>query len=256
MLNFKTRPRLKGSGHLPARSASLVVLVALGLAACVGVTSTQLPGPGDQVPFARCAIDKSFLVASLGRDAIPSLDDPVWVRANATLPAYLDADTRVVGVMAAGQAWAIPHNVLWHHEIVNLDAGGANGEKFAITYCPLTGSSVVFNRSSVGGVTLGVSGLLFMNNLVVFDRREPEESLWPQMLAQASCGPRIGEHLEQLPYVEMAWAEWLSLHPSTNVLAQNQGFDPELFDYTRFGYPYGAYRSVDAPFSGATPPPR
>ena len=207
------------------------------------------------MPFARCAIDKSFLVASLGRDAIPSLDDPVWVRANATLPAYLDADTRVVGVMAAGQAWAIPHNVLWHHEIVNLDAGGANGEKFAITYCPLTGSSVVFNRSSVGGVTLGVSGLLFMNNLVVFDRREPEESLWPQMLAQASCGPRIGEHLEQLPYVEMAWAEWLSLHPSTNVLAQNQGFDPELFDYTRFGYPYGAYRSVDAPFSGATPPP-
>ena len=62
--------------------------------------------------------------------------------------------------------------------------------------------------------------------------------------------------LPQYPFVELRWADWLSLHPDTDVLAEDQGFEMggEPLDYTRFGYPYGPYESVDAPFSSAHPP--
>ncbi len=224
------------------------------VSACGNAPSSVADGPGNQVPFADCTLDRRFLLVSVARDAIPSIDDPVWVRANVVVPDYLDPDTRIIGVIAGGLAWAIPHNVLWHHEVVNLDTGGTTGDKLAITYCPLTGSSVVFDRRSVGGATMGVSGLLFKNNLMLFDRRQPEESLWPQMLGAAGCGPRTGTELNRHRFVEMRWSEWVSLHPSTSVLAQDQGFDPVGFDYTSFGYPYGPYRDVEAPFSNAMPP--
>lgn len=39
------------------------------------------------------------------------------------------------------------------------------GERdLAVTHCPLTGSSLVFDRAAIGGAELGVSGLLFKNN--------------------------------------------------------------------------------------------
>ena len=45
-----------------------------------------------------------------------------------------------------------------------------NALGLAVTYCPLTGSSMVFRREVVNGVEFGVSGLLFKNNLVMYDR--------------------------------------------------------------------------------------
>ncbi len=62
------------------------------------------------------------------------------------------------------------------------------GTQIAVTYCPLTGASMVFDREAIAGAELGVSGLIFRNNLIRWDRRS-EESLWPQMLASAGCGP-------------------------------------------------------------------
>ena len=123
---------------------------------------------------------------------------------------------------------------------MNVQPGGPTGPKLAITYCPLTGSSLVFDRESVGGATIGVSGITFMNNLVLWNRREPNESLWPQMLAEARCGSGVGAKLAQHPFVEMEWSHWLELHPTTSVLAQDQGFDPIFFEYDRHrADPYG-----------------
>lgn len=237
----------------PARHIPLLALAVMGLTNCDG-SLIDLPGAGDAPRFAECELNLDYLIVAAGRDAISTLDDPVWERVEESIPSYLDPDTRVVGVVAFGLAHAIPLNVLWHHEIVNLDLGGPNGPKLAITHCPLTGSSLVFDRQSVGGATLGVSGLLFMNNLLVYDRREPDESLWPQMLAEAGCGPRTGAKLTHFPSVEMEWAEWLTLHPATRVLAAYQGFDTTFFDYTRFGYPYGDYRQAEDFFKAAMPP--
>ena len=61
----------------------------------------------------------------------------------------------------------------------------ALGVPLAVTYCPLTGSSIVFDRTSVRGVEFGVSGLLFQNNLVKYERSsvESDVSLWDPGLA-------------------------------------------------------------------------
>ena len=188
----------------------------------------------------------------LGPDQIPSLDNPVWLQADRQgTPSYLGESDRVIGFRAGQNVYAVPHNVLWHHEIVNLDLGVI---QLAITYCPLTGSSLIFDRAQIGGAELGVSGTLFMNNLMMFDRGAPTRSLWPQMMGEARCGPLRGTGLDRYPFVEMEWEAWRQLHPDTRVLAgaEQQGFDPLEYDYWQ--YPYGAYEDFEAFFTLLMPP--
>lgn len=130
---------------------------------------------------------------------------------------------------------AIPHNVGWWHEIVNLDVGG---RQIAVTYCPLTGSGIAFDRSDVGGAEFGVSGLLFQNNLVMYDRRT-EESLWPQMLRQGACGPSASAQLSLYSVVEMTWEGWHTLHPETTVIGE------PARSTTYNTYPYGNYEELN-----------
>jgi hypothetical protein len=74
---------------------------------------------------------------------------------------------RVIGIEAGGVFIAVPHNIWWWHEIVNFDDFGI---PLAVSYCPLTGSSMGFDRRSVEGYDVGVSGLLYNNNLIMFNR--------------------------------------------------------------------------------------
>ena len=196
-----------------------------------------------------CDFDDSLVMSGgVGRDGIPSLQDPAFLPADADDNGYLRRHSRVIGLVANGQAYAVPHNILWWHEVVNLTLPvGA----VAVTYCPLTGSSLAFDRSAIDGQELGVSGLLFMNNLIMFNRGEPG-SLWPQMQGRARCEPRTGETLAQYPIIEMTWSGWRQLHPDTKVISPHNEHDR---DYGR--YPYGdyeAYSDGSFPFPTAMPP--
>lgn len=231
----------------------LAGLAVLGVTACQIESPINLQDPGSYTIFSECDLPTERLIQSSARDGIQALDDPRWAHLiEDDAPDYLEPDTRVIGVQTFGQSYAIPHNLLWYHEIVNFEPGGPNGPKLAVTYCPLTGSSLVFDRNSIGGARLGVSGILFMNNLMLFDR-SADEALWPQMLAEARCGNRIGTPLGQLTFVEMEWSEWQSLHPDTRVLHGDQGFDPIRFDYLL--YPYGVYRTTEPFWRRSVMPP-
>lgn len=144
----------------------------------------------------------------------------------------------MIGLVVDGQPIAVPHNILWWHEIINFNFDGI---RLAVTYCPLTGSSLAFDRAVIDGNEFGVSGLLFQNNLTMFDRTN-QESLWPQMNRQADCGPRLGAELTTFPVIEMQWAGWRALHPDTRVVSNNTGFSR---NYTPSGYPYGDYERID-----------
>ncbi|MEX0600179.1 MAG: DUF3179 domain-containing protein, partial [Rhodothermales bacterium] len=170
------------------------------------------------------------------KDGIPALTDPEFVAPGEA--GYLTDDSRVIGLEIGGDMLAIPHNILWYHEIVNLNRGG---EQLAVTYCPLTGSSLAFDRSAADGAEFGVSGLLFQNNLVMYDRNT-EESLWPQMNREAGCGTKDGTVLEMRPIVEMTWEAWRMLHPDTRVVSANTGFSRT---YSPSGYPYGNYEQTN-----------
>ncbi len=171
-------------------------------------------------------------------DGIPALNNPTFVEVGDPDIRYLDEttqflDPRVVGIQVDGHPYAIPHNILWWHEVVNLDL--ADGTQLAVSYCPLTGSALVFDREGIGGVEMGVSGLIFRNNLILFDRNA-QRSLFPQMMHSARCGPADGLRLEMFPAIDMRWSRWRNLHPDTRVVSGDTGIDR---DYTR--YPYGNY---------------
>lgn len=200
-----------------------------------------------------CTIPTSRLVSGCrgGADCIPSIDgvttdDRRLVEGN---PDGLGDADRVIGLEFGGQALAIPLPILWTHEVVNVDDWG--GRTFAATYCPLTGSSLAFDRSVIDGAEFGVSGLLFNNNLVMYDRRD-EQSLWPQMSRRSTCGADVNRSLSMLSLVEMTWGRWRELHPDTKLLTDGGGFERS--------YPYGDYRRpntnplIDMPVDDRRPP--
>jgi len=185
-----------------------------------------------------CSVDvRQFVDGGVPPGGIPSLSDLELVGKDA-VDNFLSDGSRVIGFFVDGKPIAVPHNILWYHEVANMDVEGA---KLAVTYCPLTGSSMAFDRSVVGGVTFGVSGLLFLNNLVMFERNR-NASLWPQMNKSAGCGVRFGTPLPMYPVLEMTWAGWKSLHPDTRVVSSNTGF---VRNYTDTGYPFGNYEDLD-----------
>jgi hypothetical protein len=184
-----------------------------------------------------CSLPEEAMVSGgVPPDGIPSLVDPEFVSAEDPSVDYLEETDRIIGFLTDGEAWAIPHNVGWWHEIVNVEF--SSGLQLAVTYCPLTGSSLVFDRSAVDGRDFGVSGILFQNNLVMFDRGDPT-SLWFQMGRQARCGPADGVTLPMFPAIETTWAGWKALHPETRVVTG----DLDMGRNYRL-YPYGNYEQT------------
>lgn len=145
----------------------------------------------------------------LFRDAIPALTDPRFG------DSFADENAFVIGVEIAGDARAYPLSILSFHEIVNDVVGGI---PVAVTYCPLCGTGIVFDRR-VGELvlTLKVSGRLLQNNLVMYDVET--SSQWSQLLGEAITGPLTGTKLRLVSSAMTTFAEWESLHPSTKVLA-------------------------------------
>lgn len=201
-----------------------------------GPTGGSSEGTNNSFTLNNCTFSQDRLVdGGVGKDGIPALTNPSLVAPGDERARYLADTDRVIGLLFGESALAVPHNILWHHEIVNFDDW--DGRSVAVTYCPLTGSSMAFDRRTVDGAEFGVSGLLFENNLVMYDRRE-NESLWPQMTRGADCGGAVGADLQMLPVVEMTWGRWKSLHPNTKVISDQTGFSR---NYTASGYPYGGY---------------
>jgi hypothetical protein len=215
---------------------SLLLLAAFLVACDTGPTASGGVGPGPSDPCDISALD--IFDGGVARDAIPALTNPIMTAPGSRAASYINPDDRVIGIELDGQAIAIPHSIGWFHEIVNLDVGD---HQVAVTYCPLTGSSLVFDRASVGGAEFGVSGVLYQTNLVMYDRRE-RESFWPQMDRRARCGSATGTALEMIPAVEMTWGGWVELFPDTHVPADVPAQGQAFWDYS---YPYGGYERLD-----------
>jgi hypothetical protein len=222
-----------------ALSRPIAVTAALGVALVLAGCDVTDVGGGPSQPVDRCSINESELRSGgIPQDGFPALTDPAFVHGGAV--DYLESNDRVIGLEVAGVFYAVPHNILWWHEIVNLNFDGL---QLALTYCPLTGSSMAFDRSAVGGAEFGVSGLLYRNNLVMYDRRR-NQSLWPQMNRAGGCGPASGTNLAMYPVIEMSWAGWRTLFPEGRVVSDQTGFNRT---YTTGGYPYGDYEEEDNP---------
>ena len=158
-------------------------------------------------------LDDSQLRRGAATDAIPAITDPVFGEDWSDADASLEGDSRVIGVEVEGNARAYPLAILNWHEIVNDSFGGP----LLVTFCPLCGSGVTAERRVDGEETVfGVSGLLWMSDLVMYDRKT--ESLWSQVLGKAVQGPQANTALTLRPSTMTAWRQWREEHPDTEVL--------------------------------------
>jgi hypothetical protein len=150
------------------------------------------------------------------RDGIPALVNPE------TIPpgdAPWGDDELVIGVELGGTARAYPIPVLEWHELVNDTLGD---RAILVSYCPLCGTALVFDRAMDDEThTFGVSGLLYQSDLLLYDRTT--ESLWSQISATAVAGPRTGARLKVLRSEMTRWGEWRRRHPNTSVLSTETG---------------------------------
>lgn len=178
------------------------------------------------------------------RDGIPALDAP-----DHGPPERADwpDDVTVIGVVRNGEARAYPVPILDWHELVNDTLGS---EPILVSYCPLCGTGMVFDRRVSGEVKhYGVSGLLYRSDMLLYDRES--ESLWSQIAATAVTGPAQGQRLELVRSRMMSLRQWRSLQPGTTVLTRETG---HRRDYSRG--PYGNYGTSRRLFFGTDYDPR
>jgi hypothetical protein len=152
-----------------------------------------------------------------GRDGIPSIDRPTFIRPSAVN--FMRPDDLVVSMTIGNRTRAYPLRILVWHEIVNDNLAGV---PIAVTYCPLWGTAMVFNRQ-VGNrvLSFGVSGLLYHSDVLMYDRQT--DSLWSQLAMKAVTGPLVNTELEWLASEHLTWAAWKEKYPQGEVLSTQTG---------------------------------
>lgn len=169
-----------------------------------------------------------------GKDGIPSIDDPKFVPISQnTRPDSVQA----VVLTRGEQVRVYPYNILTWHEIVNDTIAG---EPVAVTFCPLCGSAITFDRTLPDGAvtTFGVSGSLLESNLIMYDRAT--ESLWQQSTGEALAGAHFGATLSIVPMQLMTLGAVRTEFPDAMVLSEDTG---HRRNYSR--NPYAGYDERD-----------
>lgn len=170
------------------------------------------------------------------RDGIPAIDKPVF---ESVIDAdWLQDDDLVLAISVGDQHRAYPLRILVWHEIVNDTLAG---QPIVVTFCPLCGTGMVFDRNTEFGVLdFGVSGLLYQSDVLMYDRQT--ESLWSQLAMRAVSGKANRTTMRWLPVEHISWAAWRDQHPEGEVLSRQTG---QQRDYSL--NPYGGYEAGGKP---------
>lgn len=191
----------------------------------------------------------------LPKDQIPSVDEPSFGQSYDG-----DGDDEVI-VLDGDPPRAYPIRYLHFHEIVNdtVPRVAPLGEDdppdavpVAVTWCPLCGSAVAYDRRVDGveePVEFGVSGKLAADDLVMYDRTTDSE--WKQSTGTAIAGRLDGQSLDPVPVRIQTYEAFSDTDPAGLVLqppggkseAANASDDPEPIDYDQ--EPYAEYFEHD-----------
>jgi hypothetical protein len=169
------------------------------------------------------------------KDGIPAIDEPTFMPlANYNRPDSIQA----IVLVGKNVTKVYPYNILTWHEIVNDEI---DGTPVAVTFCPLCGSAIVFNRTlpddSIS--TFGVSGSLLESNMIMYDRAT--ENLWQQSTGKTLAGSFHSAELALEPFQLLTLGEVRSQYPQAVVLSEDTG---HFRDYGR--NPYAGYENDDS----------
>jgi hypothetical protein len=165
------------------------------------------------------------------RDAIPSIDNPKFVTVDEA-DQWIQDNELVLAIIYKGVKKVYPLQIMTFHEIVNDRIAG---DPVLITYCPLCGSGIAYERTIDGEeVAWGTSGKLYNSNLVMYDRKT--NSYWTQIGGRAIVGELTGKRLKPISIETVVWRDWKVAHHDSEVLSQDTGF---IRSYGND--PYGSY---------------
>ncbi|MGB0653028.1 MAG: DUF3179 domain-containing (seleno)protein [Thermoplasmatota archaeon] len=227
------------------------------LLVATGIVAALLAGPAavaEHVPISEiqwaCGFGGSGQRGHPDDCGINAIDQPLFEGDD-----WLRGDDRVLGVVIDGDTRAYPVKMLNSHEIVNDVVGGV---PVAVTFCPLCGSGVTFERTlqltdgDQEVVTMfEASGFLYRHDLVMHDRATG--TLWTQIQGTAIASlegdrvraPHLEHRLEVVPTQVMDWSAWKEEHPDTLLLQPQRTSYPD--PYASRGY----YGSCDFGISGS-----
>ena len=165
------------------------------------------------------------------KDGIPSIDNPKFVSVS-DADEWIEDNELVLGIIYKDIKRVYPLQIMVWHEIVN---DVISGDPILITYCPLCGSGIAFERTIDGEeVEFGTSGKLYNSNLVMYDRKT--DSYWTQIDGKAIIGELTGMELKEVSIDTVTWRDWKAAHPDSEVLNQDTGYSRPYGND-----PYGSY---------------
>ncbi len=192
-------------------------------------------------------IPNGKVLTVLGQDAIPAIDNPKFEEFDLKLSVisegyFIQDDELVIGVTVDGTTRIYPHSILNWHEIVNDRIGDFY---FSLSFCPITGTAVMWERELDGIITtFGVSGLLYNGNVIPYDRNTG--SLWSQMKQNCIFGSLVGENMRNVQVLESTWGTWKVLKKNPEVMTTETGFGKDyrvnpyekyITDHSHLSYP-------------------
>ena len=147
----------------------------------------------------------------------------------------LTDDELVIGIVIDQKPMAYPVRFMAMVEVVN---DVVEGVPIAPTWCPLSGTGVIFFRKIHGEeLTFDFGTGLKGDNLLIVDRET--KSVWSQLQHQAISGEHKDDMISALPSIQTTWKAWKSSYPNTDVM---------VFPGHQ-GYPY-FYQDFRNPASG------
>lgn len=165
-----------------------------------------------------------------GKDGIPALEKPAFI----PLAEFnRSADIQAIVLVGEKVTKVYPYNILTWHEIVNDDI---EGKPVAITFCPLCGSAIVYNRTLPNGTisTFGVSGSLLESNMIMYDRAT--SNLWQQSTGQTLAGTLHPTTLKIEPFQLLTLGEIRHAYPNAIILSENTGHNRNYGNNPYAGY--------------------
>ena len=136
------------------------------------------------------------------KDGIPSIDNPKYISVSEA-DKWIEDEALVLAIVYKGVERVYPLQIMTWHEIVNDNIAG---DPILITYCPLCGSGIAYERKINGEeVEFGTSGKLYSSNLVMYDRKT--DTYWSQIDGVAIVGELTGMELKEISLDTVTWGE-------------------------------------------------
>ena len=201
---------------------------------------SPIPPPSVDGPAEDWLISTTSVVTVVGFDGIPALDSVNFVNVDPKDDLdggfYVENQDLVIAVKNEADVRVYPHPILNWHEIIN---DRFNDKNLTVTFCPLTGTSKVYDTSIASeNVEFGVSGLLYNNNLIMFDRET--FSLWTQIGGESVTGPQIGASFPPYPHIETTWKTMRLIKPNADIVSTDTGIS-KSYDED----PYQIYKTTE-----------